>query len=87
MRIKYHFYIKGFGLSFALKWRLRATLKWPFLNVGRVWRNIVPSLALFEQKIVLNGVVHLASNQRAKKVVSDSQRLVDFCYRASEFCF
>ena len=49
--------------------------------------NVVPSLALFEQKIVLNGVVHLASNQRAKKVVSDSLRLVDFCYRASEFCF
>ena len=35
--------------------------KWPILNVAGVWRNIVPSLALFEQKKVLKGVVHLAS--------------------------
>ena len=42
-----------------MKQRLGETLKWPILNVGRVWRNIVPSLALFEQKIVLKGVVHL----------------------------
>ena len=55
------FYINGFALSFALKQRLGETLKWPILNVGQVWRNIVPSLALFEQKIVLKGVVHLAS--------------------------
>ena len=61
MRIKKSFYINGFALSFALIQRLGATRKWPILNVGRVWRNIVPSLALFEQKIVLKGVVHSAS--------------------------
>ena len=60
-----------------MKQRLGSTQKWPILNVGGVWRNIVPSLALFEQKIVLKGVVHLVSTG-AKKVVSDIPRLVDF---------
>ena len=60
-----------------MKQRLGSTQKWPILNVGEVWRNIVPSLALFEQKIVLKGVVHLVSTG-AKKVVSDIPRLVDF---------
>ena len=59
MRIKKSFLYQT--LSFALKQRLGATRKWPILNVGQAWRNIVPSLALFEQKIVLKGVVHLAS--------------------------
>ena len=29
--------------------------KCPILNVGRAWRNIVPSLALLEQKNVFKG--------------------------------